>query len=129
MIKTVIFDLGGVYFTDGSAPLIDRPGAAGYELLYLSDNVQDRIDYLEATYRFLHRFKDGVFSHDVGIRKPDPMIYQIVLERASHPPSECLFIDDKPAMLDPAEEVGMTVIAFVDPDPLETDLVGHGLLF
>ena len=200
MIRTVIFDLGGVYFTDGSAiaieqisatyrlaeakvrdivmgdlgsryrhgavtsgqfwegaveawnlqvpteqlattwlqayepipgtvSLIDRLGVAGYELLYLSDNVEDRIEYLEETYGFLHRFKDGVFSHRVGIRKPNPRIYELVLEKAAHPPAQCLFVDDKPAMLDPAERMGMAVVAFGSPSQVETGLVGHGLQF
>ena len=200
MIRTVIFDLGGVYFTDGSAiaieqisatyrlaeakvrdivmgdlgsryrhgavtssqfwegaveawnlqvpteqlattwlqayepipgtvSLIDRLGVAGYELLYLSDNVEDRIEYLEQTYGFLHRFKDGVFSHRVGIRKPNPRIYELVLEKAAHPPAQCLFVDDKPAMLEPAERMGMAVVAFGSPSQVETGLVGHGLQF
>jgi putative hydrolase of the HAD superfamily len=200
MIRTVIFDLGGVYFTDGSAiaieqisttyrlaeakvrdivmgdlgsryrhgavtssqfwegaveawnlqvpieqlattwlqayepipgtvSLIDRLGVAGYELLYLSDNVEDRIEYLEETYGFLHRFKDGVFSHRVGIRKPNPRIYELVLEKAAHPPAQCLFVDDKPPMLEPAERMGMAVVAFESPSQVETVLVGHGLQF
>ena len=200
MIRTVIFDLGGVYFTDGSAiaieqisttyrlaeakvrdivmgdlgsryrhgavtsiqfwegaveawnlqvpteqlattwlqayepipgtvSLIDRLDVAGYELLYLSDNVEDRIEYLEETYGFLHRFKDGVFSHRVGIRKPNPRIYELVLEKAAFPPAQCLFVDDKPAMLEPAERMGMAVVAFGSPSQVETGLVGHGLQF
>ena len=200
MIKTVIFDLGGVYFTDGSAraieqisathglseesvrdvlmgdlgtryrtgeiaagefwdgalgawklkvpadrlaalwlqtyepiagtvSLIDRLRGAGYELLYLSDNTQDRVEYLEATYGFRHRFADGVFSHDAGTRKPDPRIYEIVLDKASHPSSDCVYIDDKPAMLVPAEAMGMTVIAFENPDQVEAELLSHGLRF
>ena len=113
----------------GTVSLIDRLGVAGYELLYLSDNVEDRIEYLEETYGFLHRFKDGVFSHRVGIRKPNPRIYELVLEKAAHPPAQCLFVDDKPAMLEPAERMGMAVVAFESPSQVETALVGHGRQF
>ncbi len=113
----------------GTVALIDRLAAAGYELLYLSDNTRDRVDYLEATYPFLHRFVAGVFSHDAGVRKPDPRIYELLLAKATHPATACIYIDDKPAMLVPAGKMGMTVIAFENPDQVEADLVRHGLNF
>ena len=113
----------------GTAKLLDRLRNAGYELIFLSDNVQERIDYLEETYGFLHRFEDGIFSHRVGMRKPDPRIYALALEKASHPAARCVFIDDKPGMLVPAEQTGMAVIAFTGPDQLEQELENLGLRF
>ena len=113
----------------GTVSLIDRLRVAGYELLYLSDNTQDRVDYLEAAYRFMHRFVAGVFSHDAVMRKPDPRIYELLLEKATRPAVACVYIDDKPAMLVPAENMGMTVIAFDNPDQVEVDLVRHVLVF
>ncbi len=114
---------------EGTVALIDRLRAAGYEMLFLSDNVQDRVAYLESTYEFLHRFEDGVFSHQVGLRKPDPRIYELVLQKASNLPGQCVLIDDKPQMLAPATKLGMSVIAFETPSQLERDLQGLGLTF
>lgn len=114
---------------EGTVTLVDRLRAAGYEMLFLSDNVQDRVDYLEKTYGFLHCFKDGVFSHVVGLRKPDPAIYELALQKTSHPAEHCVYVDDKPRMLEPARVLGISVIAFENPDQLERDLQGLGLTF
>ena len=200
MIKTVIFDLGGVYFTDGTkraidvissnyhvseekvkevlkgelgtkyrigavtagefwkkakrywgidahsseladiwfkgykpikgtVSIVDRLNIAGYEVIFLSDNVHERIDYLQKKYSFLHKFKAGVFSHIVKIRKPDLRIYQLVLKQASHPAKECVYIDDKAELLEPAKRIGMAVIAFENPLQLEKKLKKLGLKF
>lgn len=43
--------------------LIDRLNIAGYEVLYLSDNVEERVNYLEERFHFLGKFRDGIFSH------------------------------------------------------------------
>ena len=56
-------------------------------------------------------------------------MYELVLEKSAHPPDRCLFVDDKPAMLEPAKDAGMTTIAFENPEQLEADLNGHGLQF
>ena len=111
----------------GTVSLVDRLLAAGYRTLFLSDNVQERIDYLEKTYGFLHRFADGILSHLVGLRKPDPRIYQLALEKASCPAERCVFVDDKPPMLEPAKKIGMSTIAFQNPHQLDRDLQGLGL--
>ncbi len=112
---------------EGTVALIERLRAAGYEMLFLSDNVQDRVDYLEHTYGFLHRFKDGVFSHVVGLRKPDPKIYELTLAKTLTPPAGCVYVDDKPRMLEPARMLGMSVVAFENPDQLKRDLQRLGL--
>ena len=112
---------------EGTVALVDRLRTAGYEMLFLSDNVQDRVDYLEKTYGFLHRFKDGVFSHVVGLRKPDPTIYELALQKTSHPAECCVYVDDKPRMLEPARMLGMSIIAFKSPDQVERDLQSLGL--
>ena len=77
----------------------------------------------------MHRFAAGVFSHDAGMRKPDPRIYELLLKKATRSAAACVYIDDRPAMLVPAENMGMTVIAFDNPDQVEVDLVRHGLVF
>ena len=113
----------------GTVEMVDRLNTAGYEMLFLSDNVQERIEYLEEKYRFRHRFKDGVFSHVAGTRKPDPKIYEMVLAKSSHPAQECLFVDDKPHFLEPARMLGMSVIAFESPEQLKRELKSLGLDF
>ena len=108
--------------------IVEQLRAAGHQVLYLSDNTRERVAYLEEKYGFLKNFDDGVFSHLVGLKKPDSRIYERVLAKAVHPAAACIFIDDKPDYLIPAGDLGMQVIAFINASQLEADLAGLGLL-
>ncbi|MFH1649862.1 MAG: HAD family phosphatase [Candidatus Woesearchaeota archaeon] len=121
--------LEGYKLISGTADIIDRLNKAGYKVLFLSDNIKERVDYLEEKYKFLAKFKGGIFSHEVYIRKPDPRIYEMALSKASNPPEECVYIDDKPELLKPAEALGMHVLAFQGPRQLEKALQNKGLQF
>jgi epoxide hydrolase-like predicted phosphatase len=50
----------------------------------------------------------------VGMRKPDPAIYLLTIERLdeSLAPSECLFVDDNELNVVAARELGMTAVQF-----------------
>jgi len=108
--------LNGYVPINGTVDIIKELRKKGYEILYLSDNVQDRVDYLEAKYSFLRNFDTGVFSHIVGFRKPNPEIYKLVLEKSSSPAENCVYIDDKYKFLEEAEKLGMATIQFINPD-------------
>lgn len=55
-------------------------------------------------------FDGVVISGEVGIRKPSARIYELGAEAIGLPPSECVFVDDLPFNLPPAEELGMAVV-------------------
>ena len=98
-----------------------------YDVYYLSDNVQERIDVIESKYHFLNLFKDGIFSHVVGVRKPNPRIYKLALEKVGAEPSEVVFIDDKASALEPARELGMKTILFEDAETVRQKLAQMGV--
>jgi putative hydrolase of the HAD superfamily len=58
-------------------------------------------------------FEATVFSHEVGLAKPDPAIFQLVCERLGLLPEQCVFIaDGSNREFDGARAVGMkTVLA------------------
>jgi putative hydrolase of the HAD superfamily len=53
-----------------------------------------------------------VDSAFVGVRKPDPEIYEITLERLGKPASAALFVDDIEINCDTARELGMRAVWF-----------------
>ena len=106
----------------GTARLVDGLKSGGHELLYLSNNTAEKVAYLDAKYAFVKKFDDGIFSHLVNCRKPELKIYDLLLGKASHPAKDCIFIDDKPANLEPARRLGMQTIAFKNSDHLESCL-------
>lgn len=100
---------------------------AGYEVLYLSDNVPERVAYLEERYHFLERFADGVFSYEIGVRKPHSTMYRSVLQKSSAQAGECVYVDDIPAFLEPAAALGMKTIHFRSAEQLIADLKTLGV--
>ena len=55
-------------------------------------------------------FDDWVISGEVGLRKPDPAIYELAAERLGLPPESCVFVDDLPGNLKPARALGMATV-------------------
>ncbi len=99
-----------------------------YSLYYLSDNVKERVEALNMKFDFLKLFKGGIFSHEVGVRKPNPKIYEFALLKSNSKPEETIFIDDKPMMLNPAKKMGINTILFTTPQQLEEYLLCQKLI-
>jgi len=55
-------------------------------------------------------FEGVVLSGDVGIRKPAPRIYELGADAIGLSPDQCVFVDDLPFNLPPAEELGMATV-------------------
>jgi len=55
-----------------------------------------------------------VYSHELGMSKPDPRIYEVTCERLGVQPAEAIFLDDVEEMVSGAEQVGMRAILFGD---------------
>ena len=127
MDELALIWLSGYVPIEGTVEIVKKLKENGYELLFLSDNVQERIDYLKERYEFLNYFKDGVFSHIVGTRKPDIKMYQYALEKTSNEPEECVYIDDKEELLEPAKELGMKTIHFNSSEKLIKELNNLGV--
>jgi putative hydrolase of the HAD superfamily len=61
-------------------------------------------------------------SSAIGLRKPDPRIYELCCERLGVEPAECAFLDDLGVNLKPARAMGMTTIKVIDPDEALAEL-------
>jgi putative hydrolase of the HAD superfamily len=58
-------------------------------------------------------FDGVVISGDVGVRKPDPRIYEMGARALGLPPRACVFVDDLPGNLKPARAIGMATVHHV----------------
>ena len=90
--------------------------AAGYRLYVLSNMSREFIAFLR---RFpVYRLFDGeVVSCEEGTVKPEPRIYEILLERYGLDPAETLFIDDRAANIVAAEGLGIAGYLFDHRNP------------
>lgn len=62
-------------------------------------------------------FELVIDSSEVGIRKPDPRIFQLTLERlGAIAPEEAMFLDDIASNIDAARKLGLRGV-LVEPDP------------
>ncbi len=55
-------------------------------------------------------FDEVIESSKIGIRKPDPRIYQLMCDALNVSPSACVYLDDLGVNLKPAKQLGMTTI-------------------
>lgn len=61
-------------------------------------------------------FDAVVISDRVGLRKPDPAIYELAASKIGLPPGDCLFVDDTEANLPAAHDLGMGTLFFTGAD-------------
>ncbi|HHX63910.1 MAG TPA: HAD family phosphatase [Chloroflexi bacterium] len=73
-------------------------------------------------------FDVQVFSYEVGVLKPDARMYRAVLAALDVPAEDALFIDDSPANVRGALDVGMAAVLFTGTEALRGDLARYGLL-
>ena len=63
-----------------------------------------------------------VLSGEVGLRKPDPAIFRLALDRLEVEAPRAVFVDDHPGHLEPAAELGMATVLHVMPARTLADL-------
>lgn len=112
----------------GSVEILDELKGAGYYLCALSNWSAETIPLVQDKYPFFNKFEQMVISGRVKVKKPDPKIYQILLERIGRPAEQCLFIDDSPKNTAAAAQLGFDTIDFESPIQLRQALSARGLL-
>ncbi|MGT2438746.1 HAD-IA family hydrolase [Bradyrhizobium betae] len=55
-------------------------------------------------------FDHVIESAKIGLRKPDPRIYRLMVETLKVDPKACVYLDDLGVNLKPAREMGMTTV-------------------
>ncbi len=118
--------LGGAI--EGTVALLEELRRAGTRLLALTNWSSETFPVALDTFGFLELFEGIVVSGEEGVGKPDPALFQILLERYALVPHETVFIDDSAANVSAAAELGLVALRFSDPDQLRADLSRLGLL-
>ncbi len=112
-----------VYFDalDPNEPMIDLMRElrdSGYRMGMLTNNVREWESAWRSMLPVDEIFEFVVDSGFVGMRKPDPEIYDLTVARLgdgfSH--ADCLFVDDVEVNVDAAHALGMSAVHFRDND-------------
>ena len=97
-------------------------------LLALTNWSAETFPYVLERYDFFGWFQGIVVSGHEKMKKPDRCIYQVLLDRYSITPNHAVFIDDNPANVAAAREVGLHGLLFTTAPALRRELEGLGLL-
>lgn len=102
----------------------------GYELFGLTNWSAETFPYALENYDFFTIFKGRiVVSGDEKLIKPDPKIWQILLERYNLNAEESVFIDDNPKNIEVAKSLGFLTVHMIENCDLEKDLRALGVGF
>jgi len=88
--------------------------SAGYKIYLLSNFPEECFSWVDETYKFLSDVDGRVISAHVNLSKPDPKIYELILEKYGLEPSETLFTDDIAVNIQAAKDAGINAIQFTD---------------
>lgn len=111
------------FITSGKKMTVERPKVwalaeklkeKGYRL-YLLSNYSDELFALHTEgLPFMNFVDGGVISYEIHKIKPDPSIYEYLMQKYQLKAQECLFFDDRPENTRAARELGMEAVTVVD---------------
>ncbi|MEU4561069.1 HAD-IA family hydrolase [Actinoplanes sp. NPDC023936] len=70
-----------------------------------------------------------IYSHEAGMTKPDPALWELACRRLAVTPGEMVFVDDAPGLVESATEFGIRGVLFTDTRRAVADveaLLCHG---
>ncbi len=100
----------------------------GYKLYLLSNFHIEAIEQMYNQYDFLNIFDGGIISGHVHIIKPNPKIYEQLLNNYNLKHDECLFIDDSIDNIISASNLGIHTIHLNNDCSLIEQLKLHDIL-
>ena len=107
---------------EGTVEVLADLRRAGVRLAALTNWSAEKFPIARERYEFLGWFETIVVSGEVGMAKPDPRIFEHLLEQTGFAAEATLYIDDVAANVAVAAELGMTALPFTDPPTLRSDL-------
>lgn len=112
----------------GSVEVLRDLHEQGVRLLALTNWSAETFPVARERFDFLALFDDIVVSGDERVAKPDPEIFDLLVRRHRLDPGRTLFVDDRRANLDAAEDAGLVGVLFTDAPTLRAELESAGLL-
>lgn len=90
----------------------------GIKTAILSNTVKPTVDLILSRGNY-SGFEPVILSNEVGLAKPDPAIYKLMLRKLNLPAKECIYVDNLEHNLPSAQSLGMEVI-LTPSDPVGT---------
>ena len=94
----------------------------GRRLYGLSNWSAEKFYLVRHRFAFMDWFEDILVSGEVNLIKPDPRIFQLLLERLRLPAEAVLLVDDSARNVETARQLGFQTIHFTSPKQLREAL-------
>lgn len=101
--------------------LVSELRESGLKVAILSNVIEPTYNVL-ASAGYYSLFDEVIASCKVGYAKPELEIYQLSLDRLATTADRSLFVDDKQRNLDPALQMGFSVILAKNPEQIVSDI-------
>ena len=124
-VRDNIHDMLGRY--DYAIPWLEELKSKGYKVYYLSNFSRIAHERCLHALDFLPFMDGGILSYQEKLIKPDPAIYQLLLNRYGLKAQECVFLDDTERNVDAAIQQGMAGIVFRSREQAVEELKGLGV--
>jgi putative hydrolase of the HAD superfamily len=98
----------------------------GLKTAILSNMGDTVLASIESSFSWVDGFDVLLWSYQHRMAKPEPEIYELLLEKLGTAPKETLFLDDKLENIEAAQKAGIQGLVFSDAEQLRTDLVAAG---
>ena len=99
---------------------------AGIKTAILSNLHPDMLRHVQGKFGWLEEFDFKTFSADVRMTKPNPAIYEHTLRGLGVAARETIFVDDREANVQAAQELGIQAIRFRNVAQLREELAAMG---
>jgi 2-haloacid dehalogenase len=133
--KAALIDAYGARFDEmmpgpiaGSVEILGELRDRGTPLYALTNFSAETYPPARQRFAFLSWFCGILVSGEVKVIKPDPQIFQLLIERFDIDPYSAVYIDDVEANVAAARPFGIHAIQFTTPAALRAELVRLGLL-
>lgn len=93
-----------------------------YEVYGLTNWSMETFPEAREHFGILQMIDRYVVSGAEHLVKPDPLLFQVLLDRYSLRAEDCTFVDDNPVNVDAARDMGMRGIVFAGSDSLREEL-------
>ena len=110
-------------------PIIRALKEKGIRLILLSNTSESHFNRVYSRYPILRLFDELILSYQVGVAKPDPLIFKKALAKAECTPAQCFYTDDIPEYVSAARKTGLDAEVFTTPAALTGHLASRGLIF
>jgi putative hydrolase of the HAD superfamily len=107
----------GIRLEESMLEAVGAVRAAGLKTGLLSNSWGTNLYPLD---RIENLFDEIVISGEVGLRKPDPAIFELITNRLGVAPDRCVFVDDHPGHLQAASGEGLGMKTVLHRSPAQT---------